>query len=185
MNTRMLSYRSVILIILALAAGGIFFTLQQKKGHRGSFALNQLEIGKPAPDFSFPGLTGNMVRLSDYRGKVVLVNVWATWCQPCVAEMPSMEKLYRQLKGEKFEILAVSIDSPGAAAVEPFLKQINLSFPILIDSQGSIKTAYNLSGVPESFIINRQGNLAQKIVGPLDWAAPEVLKYFRGIIESD
>ncbi len=182
MNNRMLSYRSVILIILALVAGGIFYALQHKKTHQGSFEFNRLEVGKPAPDFTLPRLDGKPVKLSDFRGKVVLVNVWATWCQPCVAEMPSMEKLYQQLKGENFEILAVSIDSPGAAAVAPFMRRNNLSFPALIDSQGHIKTAYNLTGVPESFIINRQGVLAQKIVGPLDWAAPEVLKYFRQLM---
>ena len=181
MNTKMLSYRSFIIVVLALAAGGIFFMLQQKRAHRGTFELNLPEVGKPAPDFTLPGLDGNMVQLSDFRGKVVLINVWATWCQPCVAEMPSLEKLYRQLKGENFEILAVSIDTPGAVAVAPFMKNNNLSFPALIDSQGLIKTTYKVTGVPESFIVNRQGILAKKIIGPLDWAAPQVLEYLRSL----
>ncbi len=182
MITNRFSYRSFIIVVLALAAGGIVYTLQQKKAHRGTFELNLPEVGKPAPDFTLPGLDGNLVQLSDFRGKVVLVNVWATWCQPCVAEMPSLEKLYRQLKGENFEILAVGIDTPGAVAVAPFMKNNNLSFTALIDAQGIIKTAYKVTGVPESFVVNRQGILAKKIIGPLDWAAPEVLEYLRSLI---
>jgi peroxiredoxin len=178
----MFNYRSFILVLLALAAGVIFFVLQQKKPHRVNFKPKLLEVGMPAPDFTLPGLDGKIVRLSDFSGKVVLVNIWATWCQPCVAEMPSLERLYQQLKGENFEILAVSIDTPGVVVVAPFMKNNNLSFPALIDSQGIIKTAYKVNGVPESFIVNRQGILSKKVIGPLNWAAPEVLEYLRNLI---
>lgn len=106
MKTKKFNYRSVILIVLAVFAGGIFFVLRQQKSSQDSVEPALLEIGRPAPDFTLPGLDGKLVRLSDFRGKVVLVNIWATWCRPCLAEMPSMEKLYQQLKGETFEILA-------------------------------------------------------------------------------
>jgi peroxiredoxin len=143
-----------------------------------------IESGIPAPDFTFPGLDGKMVSLSDYKGKVVLVNVWATWCPPCVDEMPSMEKLYRKFKGEKFEILAVSIDETGLKTVAPFMKKTRLTFPALIDSQGAIKSVYRITAIPESFIVDKQGLLIKKIVGPADWASPQVFGFFSSLIQK-
>ncbi len=143
-----------------------------------------IESDVPAPDFSFPGLDGKKVRLSDYKGKVVLVNIWATWCPPCVDEMPSMEKLYRKFKEQNFEILAVSIDESGSKAVAPFMKKNRLTFPALIDSDGTIKSAYRIAAIPESFIIDKQGVLVKKIVGPLDWADPQVFRFFGDLIEK-
>ena len=105
--------RVIILFALAVLILGTLILLQGKDPTRHIRA----QPGLPAPDFSFPGLDGQMVRLKDYRGKVVLLNIWATWCGPCREEMPSMQKLYAALKGEDFEILAVSIDAPGAKAV--------------------------------------------------------------------
>ena len=147
---------------------------------------NQVDIasGTPAPDFTFPGLDEKMVSLSDYRGKVVLVNIWATWCPPCVEEMPSMEKLYRKFKGQNFEILAVSIDEPGLEAVAPFMKKSNLTFPALIDSEGTIKAVYGVTGIPESFIVDKQGIFIKKIVGPVDWASPAIFRFFSEEIEK-
>jgi peroxiredoxin len=143
-----------------------------------------IESGIPAPDFTFPGLDGKMVSLSDYKGKVVLVNIWATWCPPCVSEMPSMEKLYNKFKRENFEILAVSIDEPGPKAVAPFMEKTSLTFPALIDSKGAIKPVYRITAIPESFIIDKQGLLIKKIVGPVDWAAPKVFRFISNLIEE-
>ena len=143
-----------------------------------------IESGIPAPDFTFPGLDGKMVSLSDYKGKVVLVNIWATWCPPCVDEMPSMEKLYRKFKGEDFEILAVSIDESGSEAVAPFMEKTRLTFPALIDSKGAIKPLYRITGIPESFIIDKQGILTKKIVGPVNWATPKVFRFFSSLIQK-
>jgi peroxiredoxin len=142
-----------------------------------------IESDSRAPDFTFPGLDGKMVSLSDHKGKVVLVNIWATWCPPCVDEMPSMEKLYQNFKGENFEILAVSIDEAGLKAVAPFMKKTNLTFPALIDSEGAINAVYGVTGVPESFIIDKQGILIKKIIGPVDWAKPAIFRFFSDLIE--
>ena len=183
METKTFNYRAIILICLAVAAGVVLYALMQKKSYQGAFEPAMVKVGKLAPDFKLPGLNGKMVSLSDYRGKVVLVNIWATWCRPCVAEMPSLEKLYQQLKGDAFEILAVSVDTTGGSAVAPFMNKHNLTFPALVDTGGITRLMYNTTGVPESFIINRQGILAKKIVGPLDWAAPEVLSYLRQLMQ--
>ena len=184
MATKKFNYQALILVLLAIIAGMIFFALQKKKSFQSAHGPPMLQVGKTAPDFNLPGIDGKTIRLSDYRGKVVLVNIWATWCRPCVAEMPSMETLYQRLKGQAFEILAVSIDTEGSKVVVPFMEKHGLTFPALIDPQGITKAAYNLTGVPESFIINQKGLLAQKIVGPLDWASPEVLGYLQGLINA-
>jgi thiol-disulfide isomerase/thioredoxin len=125
-----------------------------------------------------------MVNLSDYRGKVVFLNIWATWCPPCREEMPSMEKLYRELRGESFEILAVSIDALGAKAVAPFMKEYRLSFPALLDPQGTVQQLYGTTGIPESFIIDKKGIIAEKIIGARNWATPEVIRFFRNLIQK-
>jgi peroxiredoxin len=184
METKKFDYRAVVIIALAVVAGVVLFALKQKKSSVQSFAPAGPEIGRSAPDFRLPGLDGKMVSLSDYRGKVVLVNIWATWCPPCVDEMPSMEKLYQQLLGEAFEILAVSIDEQGAGVVAPFMKKHNLSFLALSDTKGIVKNLYYTTGVPESLIIDKSGNVVEKIIGPRDWATPEAIKYFRDLSKN-
>ncbi len=176
-------YRTVILGFLLIAGLLILVLLHRNRSSDNPVQQAPIKIGLPAPDFTFPGLDGKMVRLSDQRGKIVLVNIWATWCPACVDEMPSMEKLYQSLKGENFEILAVSIDALGATVVAPFMKKYKLTFPALIDSAGAIRMAYRTTGVPESFIIDKKGILVQKVVGGLNWARPEVLRYFRDLIQ--
>ena len=176
------NYPMAVIIFVAVTVLVIILSL---KLNDSSFKFSNqvaIEDNLPAPDFTFPGLDGKMVRLADYRGKVVLVNIWATWCKPCVDEMPSMEKLYRKFKGEDFEILAVSIDAPGLKVVAPFMKKSNLTFPALIDSEGAIKTVYGITGVPESFIIDQQGILIKKIVGPVNWATPNIFRFFSELI---
>ena len=180
MKTKKFNYRAVILVFLVVAAVVIMFALKQNNPY---LKFSPLRVGQPAPDFTLPGLDGRMVSLSDYRGHVVLVNVWATWCPPCVDEMPSMEKLYRELKGENFEILAVSIDAPGKKTVAPFMKKFNLSFPALMDPDGTIKTLFQTTGVPESFIINQEGILIEKVIGPKNWATPPVVGFFRNLLQ--
>jgi len=174
-----MNYRGMILILLAVTALAVLFLLKQNNPY---LTYTPLAAGRPAPDFSLPGLDGKMVSLSDYKGHVVLVNIWATWCPPCVDEMPSMETLYQEFKDENFEILAVSIDALGANVVGPFMKKYNLNFTALLDPEATIKTLYQTTGVPESFIINEEGILVEKVIGPRNWAAPEVVRYFRDLI---
>ena len=178
------NYPMAVFIFAALTVLVIILSLKLNDSSVEFSNQVAIEGDIPAPDFTFPGLDGKMVSLSDYRGKVVLVNIWATWCPPCVDEMPSMEKLYRKFKGKNFEILAVSIDEPGLKAVAPFMKKSNLTFPALIDSEGAIKAVYGITGVPESFIVDKQGILIKKIVGPVDWATPDIFRFFSEVIEK-
>ena len=179
------SLQPLLLIVLILIGVGIIFLLQTKDSSFNLSGSPRLEQGVPAPDFILPGLDGQMVRLADYRGKVVLLNIWATWCPPCVDEMPSMEKLYQTLKADGFEILAVSMDESGAPTVRPFMEKHQLNFPALTDTEGAIKSLYQTTGVPESFIIDKDGVIVEKVIGPRDWASPGAVRFFRNLIQRN
>jgi peroxiredoxin len=130
-----------------------------------------------APDFAVPDLRGRAVRLSALRGKVVLLNVWTTWCPPCRDEMPSMQKLYDRMQGRDFELLAVSQDEGGQSVVEPFVKEMKLSFPVLVDPERQVGERFGVWGYPETFVIDRNGFVVERVIGPRDWsAAAEVAK---------
>ena len=138
-------------------------------------------VGTVAPEFEVNDLDGGLVRLSDHDGKVVLVNIWATWCLPCLVEMPSMERLYRKIDGEGFEIMAVSIDAelgnfdlagrPGGD-IQVFADSLGLTFPMLHNPSGDIQRLYRTTGVPETFLIGRDGIIYKKVAGGTEWDAP-------------
>ena len=140
------------------------------------------QVGAAIANFTLPDLHGHPYQLSDFRGQVVFVNVWATWCPPCVEEMPTIQKLYDQLHARGLEVFAVSIDALGEQAVAPFMRDRQLSFPVLLDTQSVIEQLYRTGGVPESFIIDKQGRLVEKVVGPRDWADPRVIAMFERLL---
>ncbi len=166
----------VSLVILGLAFGAVW--LQSSK-------YEPLLVGNSAPDFELPDLEETTVRLSDYRGKVVFLNFWATWCQPCREEMPSMEVLYKQFKRDGLVVLAVSIDRVTTAQeIPPFVKSMNLTFPVLVDSWGQTDKRYKLMGVPETYIIDQQGVLREKVIGPRDWTLLDNLQIVTQLLKT-
>ncbi len=159
--------------LAALAILGIAFAAVWVQSSK----YEPLNVGKAAPDFELPDLSDQVVRLSDFRGKVVFLNFWATWCKPCREEMPSMEVLHRTLEKEGLVVLAVSIDRVTTKQnIPPFVKSLNLGFPILVDSWGQTDKKYKLMGVPETYIIDEEGVLREKIIGPRDWTLLDNLK---------
>jgi cytochrome c biogenesis protein CcmG, thiol:disulfide interchange protein DsbE len=159
----------------------------------GRDSYQPVTTGSVAPDFTVTALDGTEVSLSDYLGKVVLVNVWATWCPPCREEMPSMERLYQSLQGEDFEILAVSVDAPfgeqdvaGRAGgdLAAFAEEFGLTFPILHNPSGDIQLTYQTTGVPESFVIGRDGVIYKKVAGATKWDAPVNEELIRRLLAS-
>lgn len=131
-----------------------------------------------APNFSLPDLNGQKIELKDYRGKVVFLNFWATWCLTCEEEMPSMEKLYQKYKGNSFEMLTISIDKEGKQAVAPYTKKFSLTFSALLDPKSKVANLYRTTGVPETFIINKEGFIIHKAIGPRKWDTEESFKAF-------
>ncbi|TLY25389.1 MAG: redoxin domain-containing protein [Nitrospirae bacterium] len=156
------------LAILVFAFGVVW--LQSSK-------YEPLVVGMTAPDFSLPDLQGKTQRLTDYRGKVVFLNFWATWCKPCKEEMPSMQVLWDNLKNRDFMMLAVSMDRVTTTKDIPsFVETLKLSFPILTDSWGQTDKRYKLMGVPETYIIDQSGVLREKVIGPRDWTRRESIE---------
>lgn len=134
--------------------------------------------GDRAPDFEVLDPEGALVTLAAFRGKVVLLNVWATWCAPCKEEMPSMQRLYDMFSRDDFEIAAVSVDSPpgvldafGNAGGDPvaFARDLGLTFPVFLDPSGAVERIYRTSGVPESFLIGKDGVVYKKMAGATAW----------------
>ncbi len=177
-------WKTIILVGVISSALIVYVLYQQHAASDRSANRALVAAGLPAPDFAFPDLDNNMVRLSDLKGKVVFLNIWATWCSPCREEMPSMEKLYQEMKGHPFEILAVSIDSLGAKAVGPFMKEFKLSFPALLDPQGTIQQLYGTTGIPESFIIDGDGTIVAKVIGARDWAAADAVRALKKLAQK-
>ncbi|WP_455244540.1 peroxiredoxin family protein [Petrachloros mirabilis] len=140
--------------------------------------------GQEAPDFRLRDMNGRMVSLSDFRGKVVLVNFWATWCGPCRVEMPAMEQLYRQYPRKDFEILAVSTDAQGVTVTRPFQQENNLSFPILHDADFRVGLSYGARTLPMTFMVDRRGIVRQQIFGARDWGAPEAHQLVQMLMKS-
>ncbi len=175
-RTRPVTVGLLTLVIVAAVFGWVW--LQSDK-------YKPLVVGHPVPDIVLNDITGKEHRLSDYRGKVVFLNFWATWCKPCQEEMPSMEVLYRNLKDKDFEILAVSMDRVTSQGdVVPFSRNLNLTFPILLDPWGKTDGKYKLTGFPETYIIDREGRLAEKVIGPRDWTDMNNIQTIVGLLNA-
>lgn len=134
-----------------------------------------VEPGRPVPAFAASDLEGRAVSLASMRGEVVLLNVWATWCYPCRKEMPSFEALYRDLAAEGLRVVAVSIDDPGARAeIDSFLGEHRITFDVLHDGEQRVTRTFRTIGVPETFLIGRDGRLIRRWIGKIDGYSPMV-----------
>ncbi|MFC1748383.1 peroxiredoxin family protein [Pseudomonadota bacterium] len=128
----------------------------------------------PAPAFTISNLNGDETSLDDYKGKLVLLNFWATWCFPCRQEMPDMETLWQRYKDQGLVVIGVSNDDKGKTKrVETFVNKINLSFPILLDSESVVSDLYDVSGIPVSYLIGQDGNVLAQVMGVREWASPD------------
>ncbi|OGB95811.1 MAG: hypothetical protein A2Z31_04825 [candidate division NC10 bacterium RBG_16_65_8] len=161
------------LLVALLVVAAFLFTLRQ-----GFFlASPSVQPGEwhdrsvSVPEFILPDLGGTPIRLSDHRGKVVLLNFWATWCPPCRAEMPSMETLYQVYRGRGLAILAISNDVSGKSAVEPFVRERGLTFPILLNPEGDVFAQYGVRGLPTSYLVDRRGRVVSAEIGARDWSS--------------
>jgi cytochrome c biogenesis protein CcmG, thiol:disulfide interchange protein DsbE len=136
--------------------------------------VQRVEVGTAAPDFRAIDLaTGDSVSLRQrYKGAATLVNIWATWCEPCKVEMPAMEQVYQSLAPYGFKIAAVSIDEGAPEDVRAFARDLGLSFDLLQDRSTKVVETYQTTGVPESFLLDRDGILVKRIIGPHDWNSP-------------
>ena len=139
---------------------------------------------KKAPEFSLDGLSGRKVELKNFKGKVIFLTFWATWCGPCKQELPSIEALHQQLKGKNFVVLTVAVDLEGALPVEKFIAKQGYTFYVLIDSKSRVLDLYRVEGIPMTFLIDKKGRILGKALGPRDWKSPEAIALFSQWIEK-
>jgi DsbE subfamily thiol:disulfide oxidoreductase len=136
-----------------------------------------------APDFTLASADGKKVSLKDYRGKVVFLNFWATWCESCRDEMPSMERLYKDFKGKGLEIVAVNVKEKRQDALA-FAKELKLTYPVLLDPEGEAGVLYGAFGLPATYVIDRKGVVLARMLGPADWNSAAARKLFAALLEQ-
>jgi len=146
-------------------------------------AVAEVREKKPALEITVNSLTNVPLKLSALKGKVVLLNFWATWCPPCREEIPSMMKLNSAMAGKPFQMVSVSIDEGGVPEIESFFKTSGYSLPTYTDQGGEAARTYGITGVPESFLIDKNGILVKKVIGPLAWDAPETITFLEGLMK--
>jgi peroxiredoxin len=152
-----------------------------------------VDIGSRAPDFTLPDLAGRQISLSDLRGRVVLLNLWATWCPPCVEEMPSLQQLQDRLGAEGLSVVAISVDAaPGTPGpfgepggdVEAFAREFGIEFTILLDPAAGVQRRYNVTGLPTTFLIDREGRVVERVLGARDWDSAPMAARIRQLLEG-
>jgi peroxiredoxin len=178
--------KGAILALIALAAVAVVYQMNANKlpvnQSPAEFQLIDRMEKDGVQDFELKRLDGSLLRLSSLKGKVVLLNFWASWCNPCVQEFPSMVKLVNQLKGEVV-VVAVSADDE-MSDIETFIKAFGIpkeNFYVLWDKDKAVKQMYGVEKIPESFLIGRDFHLVRKVLGIEDWATPDAVRYFESL----
>lgn len=169
---------SAIVIVVVVVLAVVTSVLINKR------SFEPVVAGTTSINFVTDDLDGNLRRLDEFKGKVIFLNIWATWCKPCEEEMPSMQRLYNILKGRNFEMIALSVDTEGPEVVRKFVKRYGLTFPVWLDPKGKIKDGYKTTGVPETFIIDQNGIIAEKIWGPRNWDDKRNIKVILDLLDS-
>ena len=180
--------KSIVAIWLTLAVvPNPLFAQQGRNPAAVAGLLKSIGLIKPvinrAPEFSLRELNGNVASLSGYRGKMVLLNFWATWCGPCRDEMPSMEQLSRNFGGQGLAVVAIN-QRENAALVARFMKTHNLNFSTLLDADGRVAASYRVYGIPVSYVIDSDGQAIGMKSGSMDWASPRVVDMFRKLVDE-
>ncbi|MDR4475443.1 MAG: redoxin domain-containing protein [Nitrospira sp.] len=142
------------------------------------------QVDDEAPNFLLKDSQGFNVTLDQFRGKVVLLNFWATWCGPCKIEMPAMERLYRSFSRKEFEILAVSTDAQGTVVTRPFQEEVGFTFPVLHDADFRVGLQYGARQLPMTFLIDRKGIIRNRIPGARDWSAPAGKRLVEALLQE-
>ena len=150
-------------------------TAATAQAQRAAFEFRPLDEPRPLPELGFTDADGRDLTLGDFRGRLVLLNIWATWCVPCRKEMPTLDRLQAKLGGSDFEVIALSIDRQGLAVVKPFYEELGLkALRIYLDASGKATQTLGTVGVPTTLLIDQQGREIGRVLGPAEWDSPEV-----------
>jgi cytochrome c biogenesis protein CcmG, thiol:disulfide interchange protein DsbE len=170
--------KGVALLIILAAVIAVFFSLSRPKQNTKTTPESAV------PDFMLVDSANHQVRLSDLRGSVVFVNFWATWCGSCVEEIPSIDKLYRQLSGNaRFKMVTILVKDDLQRATG-YIKQNGYSFPVYLNTDGAAAKFFAITGVPETFILDKKGMLRHKVIGPAEWDSPGVMEDLQSLINE-
>ena len=161
----------------------VFFGTLAILAHANPRDLIPYPASKQAPDFKLQDTQGKTHALGDYRGKVLIVNFWATWCSPCVKEMPSLQRAWQQLSQEAVEVLAINVGEDRNTIVN-FIKTHPIGFPVLLDSSMSLTTTWSVKGLPTTYILDPQGQITFQVIGDLEWDDPAILQKVRALEAS-
>jgi peroxiredoxin len=187
-SIKKIAFLAVLIALTALFIGG--YLVMNRDRTQGNMANDDnkdnkiITSGDLAPDFLLHKLDGGAVSLANLRGKVVMVHFWATWCPPCVEEIPTLDKLNRSLMGKDFLMLAVNEDEDGAGNVAAFIQHNRLNIPVLPDPGSNVARLYGTYKLPETYIVDREGRVRYKAIGPRDWTDPANLQIVQNIIEA-
>jgi len=176
-----LCHFSVILVLL------FSLCLNAEGGEGDLFSkirINPIKGDKKAPDFSLKDLNGKKVELKQFKGKIIFLNFWATWCGPCKEEMPSMEVLHKQFREKKFVLLTISVDYEGEKPVQEFINKNRYTFSVLLDPKSETLDLFEVKGIPTTFLIDKKGKMIGKAIGPRDWKSEEVVSLLNLLIEK-
>ena len=175
--------------ILGASISGVFRTIGERAASPGAgprTAVGWASAPQPLPEIRFQDGDGKPYTLSDFRGKVVLLNVWATWCAPCRKEMPALDRLQQKLGGPAFEVVALSINSGGAAIVRQFYDDIGIrSLALYVDPSMEASGKLHTIGIPTTLLLDREGRERWRKIGPAEWDSPEIIESLRAKLRGD
>ena len=167
-------------LVLLAASALVFYLATGERPAGPRSGVGWANSPQPVPEIRFQGADGKAHTLSDFRGKVVLLNVWATWCVPCRKEMPALDRLQQTLGGAEFEVIALSIDSGGAAAVRRFYDEIGIrSLALYVDPSMAASGKLRTVGIPTTLLLDREGRERWRKTGPAEWDSPEIIESLR------
>jgi peroxiredoxin len=175
---RCLSVVLIVLVGISFTAGGGGEDLFSK------IRINPVKGDKKAPDFSLKDIYGKKVEIKQFKGKIIFLNFWATWCGPCKEEFPSLEVLHQHFKEKNFVLLTISVDYEGLKPVKEFINKHHYTFPVLLDPNCEVLDLFEVKGIPTTFIIDKKGRMIGRAIGPRDWKNPEVFSLINLLIEK-
>jgi peroxiredoxin len=158
----------------------VFLSLSAPVVHAAPMGIRNIQQPWLAPDFQLTDQTGAKHELSDYRGKVLVVNFWATWCSPCVKEMPSLQRASEKLTPENIRVIGIAMGE-SHDEISRFLKKQRIDFPLLADNDSSVTGQWRIPGLPTTYVINKKGYVVIRVVGPYEWDSPETLQRLRDV----
>jgi len=180
---QMLELSAGIVLLGAAVAGAAYWGRATSGGRPAPFPITRPAEPMAAAGFELVDLAGRTVRLSDLRGRLVLVNFWATWCAPCREEMPALATLAKDLGPRGLAVIAVN-HKESKAAIDSFLREAKVAIPVLLDKDGKVAERYQVYALPATFVVNRRGMLVGTALGSRDWVGPEAREYLERLLNE-